>query len=71
MAFATVIVKLFVVFAEELESVTVTATLDDPVVVGVPEITPVEELIANPFGKVPVTVKTFVPLPPVVAMFSV
>ena len=33
-------------------SVTVTVTLEVPAVVGVPEISPVEELIASPAGRV-------------------
>ena len=43
------IVKLLVVFAAPLESVTVTVTDEFPVADGVPEITPVELLMERPF----------------------
>ena len=65
------IVKLFVVFDELLESVTVTVMLESPAAEGVPEITPVEEFIVRPLGKVPVALNELVPLPPVVEILSV
>ncbi len=47
------------------ESVTVTTIAEDPATVGVPEISPVDELRVNPLGSVPVvTANDFVPAPP-------
>ena len=39
-----------------VESVTLTVKENGPAVVGVPEITPVEALSVNPFGRLPVAI---------------
>jgi hypothetical protein len=58
-------VKLEVTAVAPDESVTVTAMVDDPASVGVPEITPVDEFNDKPPGRLPaVTLKLFPPGPP-------
>ena len=54
------------------ESVAVTTIAEFPGTVGVPEITPVDELRANPLGRVPVvTANDLVPAPPEALRLSV
>ncbi|MGD0922781.1 MAG: hypothetical protein ABSA70_13590 [Terriglobia bacterium] len=51
--------------AGDPESVTCTVNVQLPVLVGVPEITPVDELSDNPGGSVPLmTLQVSVPAPP-------
>ena len=59
--------KLEVVAVSPTESSTVTATVRLPAAVGVPEITPVDELILNPEPS-PVAEKLLPPVPSAVEM---
>lgn len=60
-------VKVFVVAVAVLLSVTRTVMAEDPAVVGVPEITPVDEFNESPATKVPFVIEKLLPPDPPVA----
>jgi hypothetical protein len=70
-AFEMVRMKLEVVRVAVEESVTETVKVEVPTIEGVPEMTPVEELIVRPAGSVPLaTAKVFPPDPPELEIVS-